>query len=288
MNQVDFLDWLADMHANPKIIRKPLVMGVLNVTPDSFSDGGKYISVDAAYDHAMSMVEQGVDLIDIGAESSRPGAIAISAQLELDRVMPVIERIRSAHPICISIDTYKPVVMHDAVQSGAGMINDIYALSYPDSLSMAAKLNVPVCIMHMQGTPENMQDNPKYSQNMMHDMHAFFAERIGTCISAGILSKHLLVDPGFGFGKTQEHNLEMVLNLSKYQRHGMPVVLGVSRKKTVGCWTADSSLIGRRNGGLALSVYGIMHGVSVLRTHDVLETVHAVNLFHAVTQGASS
>lgn len=279
MNRSDFIGWCAEdqtmLSQTPGY--SPLIMGILNVTPDSFYDGGQYSQSDAAYDHAQAMIAAGADLLDIGGESSRPGAVAVSAEEELERVLPVMERIRAADPIALSIDTYKPVVMQSVITAGAACINDIYALQVPGALEVVKNTDTPICLMHMQGTPLIMQNAPHYAQDVVTDIDAFFEQRIEACVAAGIARSRLILDPGFGFGKTVQHNLQMVQKIAQFQRHAMPILLGVSRKSTIGK-ILDQPPEGRMVGGLTLAIYAMLVGVSIIRTHDVLETKQAFKM----------
>ena len=279
MNRSDFIDWCAADHRalcqTPGY--SPLIMGILNVTPDSFYDGGQYSHPDAAYDHAQAMIAAGADVLDIGGESSRPGAVAISVEEELDRVLPVIERIRVVDPIALSIDTYKPQVMQAVITAGAACINDIYALQMPGALEAVADTDTPICLMHMQGMPQVKQDAPHYEQDVVMDIDAFFEQRITACVDAGIARSRLILDPGFGFGKTVQHNLQMVQRISQFQRHALPILLGVSRKSTIGK-ILDQPPEGRMVGGLTLAIYAMLVGVSIIRTHDVVETKQAFKM----------
>lgn len=265
--------------------RKPLIMGVLNVTADSFFDGGSYLSVDKACNHAFKLIEQGVDIIDIGGESTKPGAEYVPLEIELERVIPVIQNIRLQSDICISIDTYKPETMEAAVHAGANIINDIYALQQVGSLAMAAKLNVPVCLMHMQGTPQTMQKNPDYPQGIINELTHFFTQRIAACTAAGISLKNIILDPGFGFGKQVQHNLQIIYNLQKFTEFKTPILLGVSRKSAVGA-LLNKEVNERLVGSLAFAVYAALQGVGLLRTHDVSETKQAIQILDAIYQAA--
>lgn len=263
------------------LVSTPGVMGILNVTPDSFFDGGAYVAPSKAYDRAMVMIDEGAAIIDIGGESSRPGALPVSTQQELDRVIPVIERVRATHAVCLSIDTSKASVMSAAVQAGASMINDVCALREEGALAMAARLQVPVCLMHMQGKPVSMQASPSYSDEMISDLHLFFNERIEACLCAGLSRDLLWLDPGFGFGKSHAHNLKMLKNVNAFQAHGLPIILGVSRKQTLRHVLGQGHSAGLI-GGIALAVYAVLNGVSIIRTHDVAETVLALNMIKAL------
>lgn len=262
---------------------KTLIMGILNVTPDSFSDGGKYLAMDSACEQAFHLISQGADLIDVGGESTKPGAEAVSVDIELGRVIPVIEHIRAHSDICISIDTNKPQVMEAAVAAGANLINDITALRTEGALLMAAKLAVPVCLMHMQGEPKNMQLNPYYPDGIFHEVMRFFAERIDACIQAGIDSQQLILDPGFGFGKYVKDNLYLINKLDSFLVLGRPLLLGVSRKSTIGV-ALGKEVNDRLIGSIALTVYAALKGVGIIRTHDVDETKQALQMINMVCQ----
>ena len=250
-------------------------MGILNITPDSFYDGGRYIKVNDAFDHAMQMIHDGVDIIDLGGESSRPGATAVSLDEELSRVMPVIEKIRAASDVCISIDTYKSEVMREAVNAGASMINDIMALQSDNALATAAKLNVPVCLMHMHGIPMTMQQAPIQTDNLIDTINQFFTQRIADCIHAGIEKHNLILDPGFGFGKTLQQNMLLTNKISAFSQHQLPILLGVSRKSSLQK-VLQSRVSDLMAGGIALAVFAVMNGVGIIRTHDVSATLAAL------------
>ena len=258
-------------------------MGVLNVTSDSFFDGGKYLSMDRACEHAFNLIAQGVDIIDIGGESTKPGAVKVPLEIELERIIPVIKQIRLHSDICISIDTYKPEAMTAAVDAGANIINDIYALRTEGALTTAAKLGVPVCLMHMQGQPHNMQENPQYPQGMMVELTHFFTERINACEKAGINKNLLILDPGFGFGKLVKNNLNFLYNLDDLKNFNLPVLLGVSRKSTIGA-VLDQDVSARLIGSISIAVYAALKGVGILRTHDVNETNQALMMIDAIYQ----
>lgn len=258
-------------------------MGILNITPDSFSDGGQFLEIDAAYQHAQEMIAQGADIIDIGGESSRPGAKPLSAGDELRRVIPVIERIRKDSDVCISIDTYKAEVMEAAIRAGASMINDIKALTEANALVTAAQLNVPICLMHMHGAPETMQDNPHYVNHVTAEVQRFFEERIEACLNAGIPREHLILDPGFGFGKSVLDNLLLVKELHKFQTHNLPILLGASRKSTIGA-ILKTDVSARLTGGVALAIFAALQGVGIIRTHDVGETNQALTMIDAIVK----
>ena len=256
-------------------------MGVLNVTPDSFSDGGDFLKPDLAVLRAQKMIAEGADIIDIGGESSKPRAEAVSSEEEIRRVVPVIERIRALSDICISIDTCKSSVMQAAVSAGASLINDIAGLTGEGTLDIAASLNIPVCLMHMQGVPRSMQDNPHYSTDIVDDINRFFQQRIDACLEAGIRREYLIIDPGFGFGKSVLHNLTIVRRLSEFQSLHLPVLLGVSRKSTIGA-VLQKTVGARLPGSIATAVYAALQGVSIIRTHDVDETNQALKMVQAI------
>jgi dihydropteroate synthase len=256
-------------------------MGILNITPDSFSDAGCFLDVEKACQRVLEMTEQGADLVDIGGESSRPGATPISIAEEKARVIPVIERIRAVSDVCISVDTSKPEVMEAAINAGASMINDIRALQTEGALDIMASVDVPVCLMHMQGLPGTMQNNPRYSSGVVNEVNHFFLQRIRACELAGIARDRLILDPGFGFGKSVEHNLLVVKRLNEFGQHALPVLLGVSRKSTLGA-VLQKEIMERLNGSLATAVYAALQGVSIIRTHDVDETCQVFKMIDAI------
>jgi len=259
----------------------PNVMGILNVTPDSFSDGGKYTDLDSAVAQAEKMVRQGATMIDIGGESTRPGAQPVSADDECRRVIPVIEALQKRQcNAVITIDTSKPEVMKHAVEAGAGLINDVCALQQENALSMAVSLGVPVCLMHMQGEPRTMQSEPQY-ENVVSDIILFFKKRIDDCTAAGLVKSNLLVDPGFGFGKTVEQNFVLLDHLDEFKKTGVPVLAGLSRKSMIGL-VLDKPVEQRLAGSIAAASYALERGVDILRVHDVAETVDAVKVFCAM------
>lgn len=256
-------------------------MGILNLTPDSFSDGGLFTSKDAALAHARQMVREGAACIDIGGESTRPGAQSVSEQQELDRVLPVIEALSRELEIPLSIDTSKPVVMREAVAAGAGLINDVLALRAPGALEVAAGLQVPVCLMHMQGEPRSMQQSPQYT-DVVEEVGAFLAERVATCCAAGIPKARLLLDPGFGFGKTLQHNLRLLKHLAVLQQLAVPLLVGISRKSMIGAVLGGASVDERLFGSLAAAVLAVLKGAAIIRTHDVRATTDALKVVAAV------
>ncbi|MFI4962831.1 MAG: dihydropteroate synthase [Legionellales bacterium] len=285
MNAYQFSEWLErkNQPSSWNTLEKPLIMGIVNATSDSFSDGGAFLSVDKACHHAKTLIAQGADIIDIGGESTRPGAFELPLEKELARVIPVIEGIRSFSDVCISIDTYKPAVMQAAVEAGADVINDIFALQSTGALEMAAFLAVPVCLMHMQGIPKNMQQNPQYPNGLVTEVMRFFEERMQACNRAGIYKSKLMLDPGFGFGKTVEHNLVLMKHIQDFARLKVPILLGFSRKNSIGV-VLNKGIEERLIGGIALTVYAALKGVGILRTHDVDETNQALQMIDAVTK----
>lgn len=259
----------------------PRVMGVLNATPDSFSDGGQFTQTELALTHAMAMLHDGADIIDIGGESTRPGAKKVSISQELDRVIPLIERIRAETPAWISIDTNKPEVMKAAVKAGANMINDVSALQAEGALHIAAQLDVAVCLMHMKGVPGTMQENPRYG-NVVEEVGEFFSRRIQACEEAGIVRENVVLDPGFGFGKTLEHNLSLLKHLGCFAEYSLPLLAGLSRKSMIGTVLSDAPVQRRLFGSISAAALAVWQGASIVRVHDVAETVDAVKICHAV------
>ncbi len=256
------------------------IMGVLNVTPDSFSDGGFFAAPDQALAQAEKMQRDGADIIDVGGESTRPGAEPVSVQEELDRVLPAIERITRHIDIPLSIDSWKPQVMRAAVEAGAGLINDVNALQAPGAIEVASESGVAVCLMHKQGDPQTMQKNPSYD-NVIAEVKAFLSGRIQTCIQAGIGPERIIIDPGFGFGKTLEHNYILLKNMAQLTDLGAPVLAGLSRKsmiqKELGLPVDE-----RLSASLSLALIAVANGARFLRVHDVKETVEAVRMYEAV------
>ncbi|MGD8308015.1 MAG: dihydropteroate synthase [Chromatiales bacterium] len=262
-------------------LSRPRVMGILNVTPDSFSDGGSFVSPAKAAGHARRMVEAGADLVDIGGESTRPGAQAVPVQEELDRVVPLVERLAAELPVPLSVDTSKPEVMRAAAAAGAGMINDVMALRAPGALVAASESGLPVCLMHMQGEPRTMQRDPHYA-DVVAEVRAFLAERVQACEAAGISRNRLVLDPGFGFGKTLGHNLSLLKHLDALVDSGLPVLAGVSRKSMIGRLLGDVPAQDRLYGSLAAAVIAVERGARILRVHDVGPTVEALRVAWAV------
>jgi dihydropteroate synthase len=257
-------------------LSKSVVMGVLNVTPDSFSDGGQYVSVEAAVARAREMVGEGAVIIDVGGESTRPGAQAVGEQEEIDRVSPVIERIARELDCTISIDTLKPKVMDAACAAGAGLINDVNALRTAGALEIARKHQAAVCLMHMQGEPGTMQDAPKYG-DVVREVRDFLAARIDACITAGLSPAQILIDPGIGFGKTLEHNLELLSNLDVFAELNCPLLIGVSRKSMFKA-LLGAALDQRLNGALSIASIAVWQGAAIVRAHDVRATVEAIQV----------
>lgn len=258
----------------------PKVMGILNVTPDSFSDGGRYTAVENALRHAEGMVAAGAAIIDVGGESTRPGAPAVSEAEELDRVVPVIETIARELDVVISMDTSTPAVMREGARAGAGLINDVRSLRRPGALEAAAATDLAICLMHMRGEPGTMQQAPVYD-DVAGEVGAFLAERVARCEAAGISRQRLVLDPGYGFAKTLEHNLELFRRQAELLAFGLPLLVGVSRKSMIGAVTGRP-VEGRLAGGLALAALALAKGAQILRVHDVAETVDVVKMITAV------
>ncbi|MDX1334642.1 MAG: dihydropteroate synthase [Gammaproteobacteria bacterium] len=261
---------------------RPLVMGILNVTPDSFSDGACFHDKDAAIRQASKLVNEGADILDVGGESTRPGAAAVSIQEELDRVLPVVEAIISETDIPISVDTSKPEVMDEVVRKGAGMINDVRALREPGAIDVMARYqNVAICLMHMQGEPRTMQANPEYG-DVVADVKGFLSDRIEACVAAGVDKTRLVLDPGFGFGKTLGHNLQLLNRMEEFQVLGCPVLAGISRKSMIGAVLNDAPVDQRLYGSLSAAVIAAMKGADIVRVHDVKPTADALKLVAAI------
>lgn len=255
-------------------------MGILNITPDSFSDGGRFLGRDAAIEQALRMVDEGAAIIDIGGESTRPGSEGVSGDEELRRVVPVVEALAPELPVPISVDTSKPEVMRAAVAAGAGMINDVYALRQTGALEAAAALDVPVCLMHMLGEPRTMQVNPHYD-DVVSDVASFLALQVERCVDAGIARESLLLDPGFGFGKTLEHNLTLLRQLDRLQGLELPLLVGMSRKSMIGA-VLDAAVEERLYGSVAVATLAAWLGAKIIRAHDVKATVDAMRMVAAV------
>ena len=261
-------------------LSQPQIMGILNVTPDSFSDGGDFFSIAAALEQARRMVDEGAAIIDVGGESTRPGAQPVTLDEELRRVLPVIEALHDALPVPVSVDTRKPQVMRAAVAAGAGMINDVNALRAEGAVGLAADLGVPVCLMHMQGVPESMQTAPRYT-DVVEEVIGFLLDRASDCLAAGMSRERILLDPGFGFGKTAEHNLRLLCHLDRLTEQGYPVLVGLSRKSLIG-QVLGLPVDKRLYPGVALAVLAVWQGVAIVRCHDVMETREAIRMCQAV------
>ena len=269
MNIKNFNDWLLSKK------KQSLIMGILNVTPDSFSDGGKYLEKNTAINHALEMIDQGADIIDIGGESTRPFSDPVSLKEEISRVVPVIEGIRKKSDICISIDTTKSQVATAALNSGASVINDVSAMEVdPLMVDVALKFDCPLIIMHMKGTPKNMQDDPQY-ESLISDIKDYLLDRIDFIISKGINPKKIVIDPGIGFGKTVENNFEIINNLKHFTSMDFPVLLGASRKSFIGI-SLNLPEEDRLEGSLAANIIGFQNGAKIFRVHDVAETNKAL------------
>ncbi|MDX5628337.1 MULTISPECIES: dihydropteroate synthase [unclassified Brenneria] len=260
-------------------LSRPNVMGILNVTPDSFSDGGKHNTLDAALFHAQDMIAAGATLIDVGGESTRPGADEVSTQEELERVIPVVEALAQRFDSWISVDTSKPEVITAAAQAGAHLINDIRSLQEPGALAAAAATGLPVCLMHMQGLPKTMQHNPHY-EDLMAEIGDFLQQQIERCVNGNIQKRNLLLDPGFGFGKNLTHNYQLLARLSELHRFGLPLLVGMSRKSMIGQLLKVPPMK-RVQGSVTCAVIAAMQGAHIIRVHDVKETVDAMRIVEA-------
>jgi dihydropteroate synthase len=267
-------------------LTRPVVMGILNVTPDSFSDGGRYAAVDAALERARQITAEGAAIIDVGGESTRPGAAGVEASVEMARVLPVIEGIAAGSDVAISIDTSKPEVMTAAVAAGACIINDVYALRAPGARKAAAAARAGVCLMHMQGEPRTMQDSPHYN-DVVAEVIEFLSRERSACLDAGIARDAIALDPGFGFGKNLEHNLTLLRELPRFAALGAPLLVGVSRKSVIGK-ILGKPLNERLHGGLGLAALAVCGGARIIRTHDVGPTMDALRSVSAVLHGAQT
>jgi len=263
-------------------LSRPHVMGIVNVTPDSFSDGGQYSTVEKAVEHAMQLVAQGADILDIGGESTRPGATPVSLEQELERVIPVIEQLAKTAGVALSIDTYKPEVMRAAIQAGADIVNDVRALQEPNELEIVAQSQVGVCLMHMQGTPQTMQLDPQYT-DVVAEVATFLKSRMDVANKAGIDAERIVLDPGFGFGKRTAHNLALLQDLKQISAIGRPLLIGLSRKSVLG-QLVGADVDERLHAGIAASVISVMKGANIVRVHDVKATVDALKVVAAVMQ----
>jgi dihydropteroate synthase len=281
---LDLFAPVLDCAGRPLKLDRPRVVGILNVTPDSFSDGGSYGSADEAVAHGLRMVEEGADMLDIGGESTRPGADDVSVEEELSRVVPVLQQLAAKTTVPLAIDTSKPEVMRAAVAAGAGMINDVYALRREGAIDAVAALGVPVCLMHMLGEPRSMQDDPQYD-DVVGDVHRFLTDRLFACELAGIDRRKVMVDPGFGFGKTLEHNLALLRALERFANLGSGVYVGLSRKSMIGMLTGRQVPAERAAGSVAAALVAVQRGARMVRVHDVAATVDALAVWHAVQAG---
>lgn len=261
-------------------MKKPLLMGIVNVTPDSFSDGGRYFNPESAIEQGLKLIRDGADILDIGGESTRPGAEPVSIKEETLRVVPVIREL-ARHGKVISIDTRHTEVMQAAFEAGAGFINDIFALQDKGALELSAKANVPVCLMHMQGEPQTMQQDPSY-EDLIIDVYKFIDERINACLDTGILRENIYIDPGIGFGKALEHNIQLLQHLDKFHELGVKILLGVSRKKFIENIAGPAHADERLGGSIAAALWGVDNGVDILRVHDVQETRQAIEIWQAL------
>lgn len=258
-------------------LSRPKVMGILNRTPDSFSDGGAFTGFDTALRHAHDMVQQGADMIDIGGESTRPGAEAVSEQEELDRVIPLIEKLSAEFGVPVSVDSSKPRVMRAAVAAGASMINDVYGLRLPGALAAASECGVPVCVMHMQGEPRTMQQQPHYA-DVVAEVKQFLHERVAACAAIGIPAGQVVIDPGFGFGKNLQHNLTLLSHLREIADLGQPLLVGLSRKSMLGTLLGGAPVGERLHASVAAAVIAVINGAHIVRCHDVGPTVEALKV----------
>jgi dihydropteroate synthase len=281
---LDLFAPVLDCAGRPLKLDRPRVVGILNVTPDSFSDGGSYGSADEVVAHGLRMVEEGADMLDIGGESTRPGADDVSVEEELSRVVPVLQQLAAKTTVPLAIDTSKPEVMRAAVAAGAGMINDVYALRREGAIDAVAALGVPVCLMHMLGEPRSMQDDPQYD-DVVGDVHRFLTDRLFACELAGIDRRKVMVDPGFGFGKTLEHKLALLRALERFANLGSGVYVGLSRKSMIGTLTGRQVPAERVAGSVAAALVAVQRGARMVRVHDVAATVDALAVWHAVQAG---
>lgn len=258
----------------------PQVMGIVNMTPDSFSDGGNYNNLDDAIRRVDSMIQSGATFIDVGGESTRPGAAEVSVEEELDRVIPLVEKIARYFDVWISVDTSKPQVMTESAKAGAHLINDIRALTEPGAIEAAAKTQLPVCIMHMQGDPKTMQNAQHYQQDIYQEVDQFFTQHINRCVNAGIEREKIILDPGFGFGKTLQHNYRLLAKLNNFHHFGLPLLVGMSRKSMIG-QVLNVAPQERMIGSVSCAVIAAMQGAQIIRVHDVKETFDALRIVQA-------
>ncbi|QAU25319.1 dihydropteroate synthase [Dyella sp. M7H15-1] len=273
-----------DCNGRPLTLDRPRVVGIINVTPDSFSDGGQFADLESAVAHGLRLAEEGADMLDVGGESTRPGAAEVSVNDELKRVMPVIEQLVARTSLPIAVDTSKPEVMRAAIAAGAGMINDVYGLRREGAMDAAAELRVPICLMHMQGEPRSMQEAAQYD-DVVGEVHRFLIDRLFACELAGIDRRKVMVDPGFGFGKDLEHNLALLRKLERFDDLGSGVYVGLSRKSMIGAITGHTHPANRAAGSVAAALIAVQHGARMVRVHDVAATVDALKVWHAVQSG---
>jgi dihydropteroate synthase len=281
---MDLFATVLDCNGRPLTLDRPRVVGIINVTPDSFSDGGQFADLESAVAHGVRLAEEGADMLDVGGESTRPGAADVSVEDELQRVIPVIEQLVTRTSLPIAVDTSKPEVMRAAVAAGAGMVNDIYGLRREGALDAVAELRVPVCLMHMQGEPRSMQDAPHYD-DVVGEVHRFLTDRLFACELAGIDRRKVMVDPGFGFGKDLEHNLALLRKLERFSDLGSGVYVGLSRKSMIGTLTGHTDPADRAAGSVAAALIAVQRGARMVRVHDVAATVDALKVWHAVQSG---
>jgi len=285
MNALDAMfATVLDCAGRSLLLDRPRVAGIVNVTPDSFSDGGEHATTEAAVAHGLALAQQGADMLDVGGESTRPGAADVPVEEELRRVIPVIEQLAARTTLPIAVDTSKPEVMRAAVAAGAGMVNDVYALRREGALDAVAALGVPVCLMHMQGEPRSMQDDPHYD-DVVGEVHRFLADRLFACELAGIAKRKVLVDPGFGFGKSLEHNLALLRALERFADLGSGVYAGLSRKAMIGALTGRKAPAERAAGSVAAALIAVQRGACMVRVHDVAATVDALAVWQGVRAG---
>lgn len=274
--------------ANPRStldLTRPRIMGVLNVTPDSFSDGGRHNTLARALDHAADMVASGVDIIDVGGESTRPGAEPVSPREELARVLPVVKALRERYDHWISVDTSAPEVVSAVTEAGADMINDVRALNRPGALAAAAESGLPVCLMHMQGQPGTMQSRPEYG-DVVAEVTAYLVARTDVALDAGVARENIVLDPGFGFGKTLQHNLSLLNALPRFCALGYPVLAGMSRKRMIGELTGRDAPLDRITGSVAAALLSVDRGARIVRVHDVAETRDALAVWQGLQDNA--
>ena len=273
MDVVQFAKWRCDFHLEKKV--SSLVMGILNVTPDSFYEASRHVFAETALKQALELVSQGADIIDIGGESTRPDACKVSLQEELDRIMPVIERLRGYTDACISLDTYKPEVMREGIRLGVNLINDVKALQEDGALEILADNRIPICLMHMYGNPQTMCNYEHEDKNVLDDVTSFLSNRVALALQHGISKQDIIVDPGIGFGKTTKQNINLIQKLDALNSLGFPVLVGLSRKRMIGELTGKP-VAQRANGSLAANIMAVLNGARIVRTHDPLATKEAL------------